>query len=124
MTITQGYAKAHGPDVKQAVLELMVSHDGGVPVVSHRGEGHAADPGMFQERAAALSATLKNSPTPRSLVADATLSNEANAAHLQALGFLTRMPHTRQLVSHVSTPALRWDTGPRLDDPTREQRVA
>src|SRR5712692_2036922 len=31
MTITHGYAKDHRPDLKQAVLELMVSQDGGVP---------------------------------------------------------------------------------------------
>src|SRR5215467_14497590 len=34
MTITHGYSKDHRPDLKQAVLELMVSQDGGVPFVS------------------------------------------------------------------------------------------
>ena len=29
ITITHGYSKDHRPDLKQAVLELMVSHDGG-----------------------------------------------------------------------------------------------
>src|SRR5713101_2932738 len=32
--ITHGYSKDHRPDLKQAVLELMVSQDGGVPFVS------------------------------------------------------------------------------------------
>ena len=31
IAITHGYSKDHRPDLKQAVLELMVSQDGGVP---------------------------------------------------------------------------------------------
>lgn len=31
MLITHGYSKDHRPDLKQAVLELMVSQDGGGP---------------------------------------------------------------------------------------------
>jgi transposase len=34
MTITYGYSKDHRPDLKQAVLELMVPQDDGVPFVS------------------------------------------------------------------------------------------
>jgi len=31
ISITHGYSKDHRPDLKQAVLEMIVSHDGGVP---------------------------------------------------------------------------------------------
>jgi transposase len=123
ITITHGYSKDHRPDLKQAVLELMVSQDGGVPFVSQSWDGNASDTEIFQERAAALIATFKNSSTPRYLVADSKLYNEANAANLQALGFITRIPHTLKLVSQVITQALPWDTWPRLDDTTRYQRV-
>ena len=80
MTSTPGDANDHRPDVQQAVLALLVAHDGGVPVVSQRWEGHAAAPEMFQERAAALLATVQHAATPRSLVADATLDTDAHAA--------------------------------------------
>jgi transposase len=123
ITITHGYSKDHRPDLKQAVLELMVSHDGGIPFVSQSWDGNASDTEIFQERAAALIATFQNSPTPRYLVADSKLYNEANAANLQALGFITRIPHTLKLVSQVITQALPWDTWPQLDDTTRYQRV-
>ena len=36
ITITHGYSKDHRPDLQQAVLELMVSQDGGVPMVSKK----------------------------------------------------------------------------------------
>jgi transposase len=123
ITITHGYSKDHRPDLKQAVLELMVSQDGGVPFVSQSWDGNTSDTEIFQERAAALIATFKNSPTPRYVVADAKLYNEANATNLQALGFITRIPTTLKLVSQVITQALSWGTWQRLDDTTRYQRV-
>jgi len=91
--------------------------------VSTRWDGTTSDTVIFQARAAARLATLPRAPTPRSVVADATLDHADHAAHLLALGFITRMPHTLPLVSQVSTPARRWATGPRLDDATRSQRL-
>jgi transposase len=123
MTITHGYSKDHRPDLKQAVLELMVSQDGGVPFVSKSWDGNTSDTQIFQERAAALVATFQRSPTPRYLVADSKLYTEDNATNLQSLGFITRIPQTIKLVSQVITQALREDMWQRLDDTTRYQRV-
>jgi transposase len=65
ITITHGYSKDHRPDLKQAVLELLVSQDGGVPFVSKSWDGNASDTKIFQERAEALLATFQASPVPR-----------------------------------------------------------
>src|SRR5256885_8475636 len=62
MTITHGYSKDHRPDLKQAVLELMVSQDGGVPFVSKSWDGNTAVTQIFQKRARALSRTLASCP--------------------------------------------------------------
>ena len=123
ITITHGYSKDHRPDLKQAVLELMVAQDGGVPLVSKSWDGNASDTQIFQERAAALMATLKRAPTPRYLVADSKLYHEDNAANLRQLGFITRIPNTLKLVAQVIGQALRWDTWHRLDETTRYQRI-
>lgn len=123
ITITHGYSKDHRPDLKQAVLELMVSQDGGVPFVSKSWDGNASDTKIFQERAEALIATFKNSPTPRYVVADAKLYHEENATHLKHLGFITRIPGTLKLVSQVISQALRWDAWQELDATTRYQRL-
>lgn len=124
MTLTPGSAKDHRPDLTQAVWELMVSPDGGGPFVRQSGEGHTSETKMLQERAAALLATFPSAPTPRDVGADANLYNADHAANLHTLGFLTRMPHRLNLVSQVIAPALRGDTGQRLDAFTRYQRVA
>jgi len=123
IAITYGYSKDHRPDLKQAVLELMVSQDGGVPFVSKSWHGNASDSQIFQERAQALMATFKRSATPRYLVADSKLYHEDNATNLQALGFITRIPGTLKLVSQVIAQALGWDTWQRVDDTTRYQRL-
>src|SRR5438034_2248672 len=86
--ITHGYSKDHRPDLKQAVLELMVSQDGGVPLVSKSWDGNTSDTRIFQERAEALISAFKSMPRPRYLIADATLYCEDNAAHLSKLGFI------------------------------------
>jgi transposase len=123
IAITHGYSKDHRPDLKQAVLELMVSQDGGVPFMSQSWDGNTSDTQIFQERAVALIATFQRSPTPRYVVADSKLYTEDNATNLQSLGFITRIPHTLKLVSQVITQALRGDMWQRLDDTTRYHQV-
>lgn len=123
IALTHGYSKDHRPDLKQAVLELMVSQDGGVPLLSKSWDGNTSDIEVFQKRAQALLETLKKSPSPKYLVADSKLYHEDNAPNLQALGFITRIPNTLQVVSQVIRQALEMDTWQRLDEQTRYQRL-
>lgn len=53
MRMTHGYAKDHRPDLKQAVLELMVSQDGGIPLLSKSWHGNTSDTEVCQKRAEA-----------------------------------------------------------------------
>jgi hypothetical protein len=119
MALTPGSAKEHRPDWTQGVVALRVSQDGGVPLVSKRGDGPTSDPPLFQERAAALRAALARAPTPRYLVADATLAPEATAATRAPLGFIPRMPGPLTLGSQGLGQALRGHRWPRLDETTR-----
>jgi len=119
MHITHGYSKDHRPDLKQAVLELLVSQDGGVPLVSTSWDGNTSDTQIFKERAEALLTAFARSPTPRYLVADAKLYTEDTATTLAKLGFITRIPGTIKLVSQVITQALQRDRWHHLDETTR-----
>src|SRR5437870_3589539 len=107
IAITHGYSKDHRPDLKQVVLELMVSQDGGVPLVSQSWDGNASDSQIFQDRAKALLSTFAQSATPRYLIADSKLYSKDHAAHLKPLRFITRIPDTLKLVSQVISQALR-----------------
>ena len=123
IAITHGYSKDHRPDLKQAVLELMVSQDGGVPLASKSWDGNASDTQIFHDRAAALLTTFQGSPTPRYLIADSKLYSEDNAAQLKPLGFITRIPGTLKLVAQVISQALRGATWYPVDAATRYQRL-
>jgi len=122
--ITHGYSKDHRPDLKQAVLELMVSQDGGVPLLSKSWDGNASDTKVFQERAQTLMTTFQNSPSPRYVVADCKLYHKDNAENLKALPFITRIPNTLKVVSQVITQALASDTWHDVDAQMRSQCLA
>jgi transposase len=123
MTITHGYSRDHRPDLKQAVLELMVSQDGGIPFVSKSWDGNTSDIEIFQARTQALLAAFKSTPSPRYLIADSKLYHEDNAPYLRHLGFITRLPNTIGSVSEAITQALALDSWARLDEETRYQRL-
>lgn len=123
MAITHGSAKEHRADVQQAVLELMVSQDGGVPLLSKSWDGNASDSIVFQDRAGALLRTLQNSPSPRYVVADGKLYDKDTAEHLQSLPCITRLPNTLKVVSQVIAQALALDTWHEVDAQTRSQRL-
>ncbi len=123
ITITHGYSKDHRPDLKQVVLELVVSQDGGIPFISQSWDGNASDNVVFKERCGALMAQFKASTTPRYLVADAKLYTEANAPNLLLLPFITRIPETLKDAKQVIKQAWAWNTWQPLDDTVCYQRI-
>jgi len=90
----------HRPDLKQAILELMVSQDGGVPFVSQSWDGNTSDTQIFQERAQALITTLKHSPRPRFGGRLETL-RQRQCGQSKAFASITRIPSTLKLVKQV-----------------------
>ena len=45
--ITQGYSRDHRPDLKQCVLDLIVSNDGDLPLFMRTGDGNESDKALF-----------------------------------------------------------------------------
>jgi len=114
--ITHGYSKDHRPDLKQAVLELMVSQDGGIPIISQAWSGNASDNKIFKERAKKLITSFKESDAPRYLVADSKLYFKDNIeGPLRDIPFITRVPGTISLEKKVIRTALEEDKWNALD---------
>lgn len=90
--ITYGHSKAKRPDLKQVVLELMVSQDGGIPFISKSWSGNTSDNEIFESRAKEIinSAKMSESYT----IADSKLYSKDNAENLKHLKFITRIPGT------------------------------
>ena len=94
ITIAHGYSKDHRPDLKQAVLELVTSQDGGIPLMMKCFDGNASDNKIFKEHCTELMKSFKDSENPRYLVGDSKLYHEDNAINLSEIKFITRIPRT------------------------------
>ena len=106
--ITHGYSKDHRPDLKQAVLEIMCTHDGGIPVISKAWNGNASDTKIFRERAKELADRFKAAEGPHYLIADSKLyDSETIAEGLGLIPFITRIPSSNKLENTTITSALQ-----------------
>jgi len=104
------------------MLEMMVCHDGGIPLLGKALNGNASDNKVFEERSKALIEQFKAAETPRYLIADSKLYSESNAVNLNQLLFITRIPNTIKQVGETIDKALAlpndWKT---LDDDRKMQ---
>lgn len=106
--ITHGYSKDHRPDLKQAVLEIMCSHDGSIPVISKAWNGNASDTQIFRERAKALADSFKLAKGPHYLIADSKLYDAKTIDQgLGLIPFITRIPGTIKLENTTIELALK-----------------
>jgi len=90
--ITHGYSKDHRPDLKQIVLEMAVSPDGGVPVLMAPWSGNASDSKIFHERLKKLSQNLDLSS--KCIVLDSKGYSQRNQVWYEHLTFVSRVPAT------------------------------
>ncbi len=114
--ITHGHSKAHRPDLKQVVQEIIVSQDGGVPLACKNWDGNSADTAIFKARSKALVSKFKKSTQPKYLVADCKLYHKANAEFLSQVKFLTLIPSTITLEKDLITAAIEGQQWQTIDD--------
>jgi transposase len=89
--VTYGYSRDHRPDLKQFVVDLMSTGDGGVPLFFRVADGNEADQAVFAELLREFRARLKFDTL---FVADAALYGAQNLASLKGLRWLCRVPRT------------------------------
>lgn len=89
--ITRGYSRDHRPDLKQFVVDLMSTVDGGVPLFMRVADGNEADKAVFAEL---LRDFRKQLDFDALFVADAALYGADNLATLGSLRWLCRVPAT------------------------------
>lgn len=115
--IKLGYSKDHRPDLKQIVSELMVTQDGGIPLIAKCFSGNSSDNKIFEERSKQLLEQFQNAQEIRYLIADSKLYTESNSENLKKIYFITRIPNSIGLVENTIDKALKspdkWEI---LDD--------
>ena len=89
--ITRGYSRDHRPDLKQCVLDLIVSNDNSMPLLMRTGDGNEADKSVF---AKILLEFKKQIELESIMVGDSALYSEENIKLMKGLKWITRVPLT------------------------------
>lgn len=91
MRICRGYSRDHRPELKQFLVNLICSKDGGVPLWFQVGSGNESDSQKF----AGLAKSFADQWQVEGLfVMDAAFSSEPNLKQVGELKWLTRVPQT------------------------------
>lgn len=99
INVAHGYSKDHRPDLKQIVHELVVSQDGGVPLMMKTWDGNSSDNKIFKERSKEVINNLSKLELKNNfLVADSKLYCVENAENLSRINYITRIPNSISIV--------------------------
>lgn len=113
ISVTHGFSKDKRPDLKQIVHELLVSQDGGIPLMSKSWSGNASDNKIFQERTKNLVEHFGKTNFLNYLVADSKLYSKENSENLSKIKFITRIPNSITKVKNLIEETLdkkQWRT--------------
>ncbi len=104
ITITHGYSRDHRPDLKQFILDLIVTGDGNIPVFIEAASGNQSDKKAFGKIAQEYRKKLDLDTT---IVGDSALYSKDNLGLLKQIKWLTRVPlsikEAKNLVNELSS---------------------
>jgi transposase len=94
--ITRGYSRDHRPDLNQVMLELIVEHQAGIPLLMRPLSGNSSDVQEFGQVIRTHLDQLHTTYGVTYIVADSALYSEANLQKLAqtAMKWITRVPAT------------------------------
>lgn len=87
--ITSGYSRDHRPDLKQCVLDLIVSSDGDIPIFIRGGSGNESDKAMFGK---ILLEYSQQADFESIMIADSALYSAKNLILIKDLKWISRVP--------------------------------
>ncbi len=96
--ITHGYSRDHRPDLKQFVVDLMSTKDGGIPLFLRIADGNEADQNVFS---ALLTDFRRRVDLDALFVTDSALYGAQSLASLGKLRWLCRVPLTLKQARRV-----------------------
>ena len=104
LTITHGYSRDHRSDLKQFIIDLIVSGDGDIPLFLRVADGNENDKAVFGKIAKEYK-SMVNFETM--IVADSALYTENNLKLMKGIEWLSRVPlsikEAKTLVSELSS---------------------
>lgn len=113
ISVQQGYSRDRRPDLNQVVLDLMVEHQAGLPVLMEPLSGNSSDQGSFPELIDRHLSHLQRAHGFDYVVADSALYSADHIGDLDEAGtkFITRVPGTieeaRQALEEADLEAMK-----------------
>lgn len=106
--ITRGYSRDHRPDLNQVMLDLLVEHQAGIPLLMKPLSGNTSDASDFGQVVTEHIAQLHTTYGTSYLVADSALYSEENLQKLAHTGsrWITRVPATLTEAQHALVQAI------------------
>lgn len=111
--LIKGYSRDHHPSLNQAVLNLIVEHKAGIPLMMKAADGNQIDTKAFSSLVDAHIDSLKAlSNTKLTLIADAALFTQKGlqAIKEKEIAFISRVPNklkeVKELMSNISSKEL------------------
>ena len=111
--IRKGYSRDHRPDLNQAVLDLMIEHQAGIPALMEPLSGNASDQSSFPELIDRHLSHLQRAHGFDYVLADSALYSADHIGDLDKAGtkFITRVPGTieeaKQAVEEADLKAMK-----------------
>ena len=106
--ITEGYSRDHRPDLKQCILDLIVSSDGDIPIFIRGGSGNESDKAMFGKILVEYSSQVNFESI---MIADSALYSAKNLILIKELKWISRVPlsikKAKNLVKSVNSKSLK-----------------
>ncbi len=106
--ITQGYSRDHRPDLKQCLLDLVVSSDGDIPIFMRGGSGNESDKAVFGKILVEYSRQVDFESI---MIADSALYTAKNLILMKDLKWISRVPlsigKAKSLVKSVKSDSLK-----------------
>ncbi len=100
ISITYGYSRDKRPDLKQFMLDLIVSGDGDIPLFLRTGDGNESDKAVFGK----ILVDFKKQVDFESIyVADSALYSQDNLLLIKDLKWITRVPLSVKAAQHLVT---------------------
>jgi transposase len=111
IVITKGYSRDHRPDLKQCLLNLIVSSDGDIPIFMRGGSGNESDKAIFGKILVEYS---KQVDFESIMIADSALYTAKNLVLIKSTKWISRVPlsinKAKILVKSVNKDSLK-DSG-------------
>jgi len=120
--ITHGYSRDHRPELKQAMVALLITYRSALPIWIQALDGNANDSRAFPQIVETYLAQMGEGEMPY-LVADSALYSEENLQRLSGVKWLTRVPERLGLAKALIEAASAEEMQPASQEGYRYQEL-